>query len=219
MSVKRIFVVLLLACGAPYWLLLRARFGGQVALLLASVWGLELAALWLAASGYILDLAPIWRFWCREMLVLYLMMSWIWVGQLVCWVIYEGESMLHQQGGSRQRFAGMAWFASKPSPFLDLFLTYLGLMLLAMPMQSMPPALRDTTSLVFLASAGCFLLLALMCHGNGNMMPLHMQPRQPRPKKAKRYLTTTWSRAKRSREGLEHIFSRRDPALKRVTTQ
>lgn len=218
MSVKRISMLLLLAGGAPYWLLLRARFGGQFALMLASVWGLQFGGLWLAAGGYIPDLALIWQVWCREMVVLYLLMSWIWLGQLFWWVIYEGESILHQQGGSRPMHAGMFWFASKPSPFLDLFLTFGALCLLASPSRSMPLPLRDTTAFVFMASAGCFVLLAIICHANGNMLPMSIKPRQPKPKKTKRYVTTICGRAKRSSEGLEQIFSRRDPALKKLTT-
>lgn len=219
MSVKRIFIVMLLAAGAPFWLLLRARFGGQFSLMLASVWGLQFGGFWLAAGGYIPDVPLIWQVWCREMVVLYLLMSWIWLGQLFWWIIYEGESMLHQQGGSRPMHAGMFWFASKPSPFLDLVLTFVGLCVLASVGQSMPPALRDPTSFILMGSAGCFLMLAIICHANGNMLPFGYKPRQLRQKKAKRYITSICGRAKRSSEGLEHIFSRRDPALKQLTTR
>lgn len=217
--IKRAIIVALLACGAPFWLLLRARFGGQFILLLASVWGLELAGLWLAASGYVPDLPMIWVYWCREMVVLYLLMSWIWLAQAFFWMIYEGESLLHQQGGARPLHAGVVWVASKPSPFLDLIVTFFGLCILGMGVKSVPKPLEDLTALIFAASAGSFFLLALVCHANGNTLPMAIKPRKPRPVRTKRFIAKSHAHAKRSSEGLAHIFSRRDPALKQLTTR
>lgn len=217
--IKRAIIVALLACGAPFWLLLRARFGGQFILLLASVWGLQLACLWLAAGGYVPDLPMIWVYWCREMMVLYLLMSWIWLAQAFFWIIYEGESFLHQEGGARPLHAGVFWMASKPSPFLDLVVTFVGVCVSASVMQSMPPPLRDPTAFILMASAGSFFLLALVCHANGNTLPMAIKPRKPRPVRTKRFIAKSHAHAKRSSEGLAHIFSRRDPALKQLTTR
>lgn len=217
MTPKRVAVFLLLVIGSPFWLALRSHFGERFLLLLGAAWGIAFAATWLVAQGHLPAAPPeiVRTAWALQKLLE--MTVWIWAGQAAMQVMHWTAVALRETERRHPWYVGAFWFRGISGGFMDLIAAAVFGGWMCIMTTGLPSATQAMAQYAIGGMAGSFVLLALICHAKGQILPV--KPPLPRAgcKLPVRYISRLKVRARPSREGLAQIFSRRDPALRELT--
>lgn len=217
MSPKRIVVFFLLMLGSPFWVALRSHYGERFAVLLLIAWSAGFGSAWVVAQGYVPDLPRdvVWTAWllqrCFEASL------WMWAGHLGMLAMYWGALALRECEARHPWYVGAFWLSRWAGGVMTLLGIIVLLFWFGAHAAEIPEAAQPTAYGAFAIMAGSFVTLLFVSDINGSLLPVKPPlPRRGR-KSAARYIARTGSPARRSREKLSHIFSRRDPALRELT--
>jgi len=223
MSPKRLVIFVMLMVSWPFWLLLRSRFGEHFFVLLLLAWGLGYVATWsLMQPGAIehwrsipeLDalheLLPLLAGWYRDSIPL-------WGLQLVFVFLHRVGVFLGECQPPHRWYSGCFWICRYNYAVPDIIGMAFIWFWMAAILSNRVPALEQAAPFVAGGAAAAFVLLAYASFLNGYNLPFRPAARSNRPSLPRRYLARLRSQAARSREGLGQIFSRRDPALQRIS--
>lgn len=218
MTPKRILVFILLMVGSPFWLALRSHYGERFTALLALAWGTAFGIVWLVAQAYVPDVPRdiIWTAWllrhCFEV------SAWMWAGQLGMLSMYWTARALRECEARHHWYVGSFWLSTSAGAVMTLLGLIASLLWFSVITTELPRAMHATAYWAFAIMAGSFVALLYVSGVNGSLLPVKPPlPRRGRQKSTVRYIARPGSPARRSREGLAHIFSRRDPALRELT--
>lgn len=223
MSPKRLFLFLTLVVSWPFWLLLRSRFGEHFFVLLLLAWGFGYVTVWSLMqpgaveywqtvpefAGYA-ELLPLLLGFYRDSTVL-------WGLQLAFVFLQRFGVFLGECQPPHRWYSGCFWVCRFNYAVPDIIGMGFIWFSLAGILSNRVPAFEKTAPFVAGAVAAGFILLAYACFLNGHNLPFGAPAGRQTTKRALRYIARLRSRAQRSREGLGHIFSRRDPALMRIS--
>lgn len=224
MSPKRLALFLMLMVSWPFWLLLRSRFGPHFMILLFLAWGLGYVLVWSLMQpgavehwqaipeldGYA-ELLPLLLGFYRDSITVWgLQLAFVFLQRLG---VFMGECQPPDRW-----YSGCFWMCRFNYSVPDLVGTAVIWFWLAGILSNRVDALAQTAPFVAGAAAACFLLVAYICALHDHNLPFRPPAARVRSgSQSRRYLARLRSQAARSREGLGHIFSRRDPALRRIS--
>lgn len=221
MSPKRIAIFLMLVVSWPFWLLLRARFGTGFLVLLLAAWGLGYAVTWglmqpaavahwsaVPELDLLRQLLPLLHGLYRDTIT-------IWGAQLAFAALQRLGVVLGECALPHRWYTGCFWLCRYNYAVPDILGLGVVWFLLAGVLSNRVDALADIAPGAAGIAAGAFALLAYASFLNGHNLPF-AAPATKADSRPRRYLARLRSSAARSREGLGHIFSRRDPALTRM---
>ncbi len=224
MSPKRLILFLMLVVSWPFWLLLRSRFGQHFMALLFLAWGIGYVTVWSLMQpgaveywetipeldGYAELLPLLLRFYRDSTMLWLVQLGFVFLQRLG---VFMGECE-----PPHRWYSGCFWVCRFNYAVPDLIGMAAIWFWLAAILSNRVPALAQTAPFVAGAVAACFLLVAYLCSVNGHNLPFRAPAARTKGQsQPRRYLARLRSQAARSREGLGQIFSRRDPALMRIS--
>lgn len=223
MSPKRLIIFLMLIVSWPFWLLLRSRLGEHFLILLFLAWGIGYITVWsLMQPGAVehwqaipeldaySDVPPL-------LLEFYKASTPVWLAQLGFVLLHRLGVFMGECQPPNRWYTGCFWVCRFNHAVPDLIGMAVLWFWLAGILSNRVDALAQTAPYVAGTVAACFLLLAYLSFTNGHNLPFAPAAARPGARsQPRRYLARLRSQAARSREGLGHIFSRRDPALMRI---
>lgn len=224
MSPKRLGIFLTLVVSWPFWLLLRSRFGEHFFVLLFLAWGFGYLTVWslmqpeamlswqtIPELDALHELLPLLSGFYRDSIA-------VW-GLQLAFVFFQRFGVFLGECAPPQRwYSGCFWVCRYNYAVPDIIGATFIWFSLAGILSNRVPALEKTAPFVAGAVAAGFILMAYVCFLNGHNLPFRPPAGRGAGKRRPiRYLARLRSQAARSREGLGHIFSRRDPALMRIS--
>lgn len=223
MSPKRLILFLMLIVSWPFWLLLRSRFGEHFMILLFLAWGTGYLTVWSlmqpGAMEHWQDIPELDGY--AELLPL---LADFYRASTVLWLVQLGFVFLQRLGvlmgecePPHRWYSGCFWVCRFNYAVPDLIGMAAVWFWLAAVLSNRVPAMAQTAPYVAGTVAACFLLVVYLAAINGHNLPFRAPAARTNAlTQPRRYLARLKSTAKRSREGLSPIFSRRDPALMRI---
>ena len=222
-SPKRLVLFLMLVVSWPYWLLLRSRFGEHFLVLLFLAWGLGYAVTWslmqpelveywvqVRELGLLHQLLPLLEHWYRSSVS-------VWLLQLVFLFFQRLGVFLGETEPPHRWHTGCFWPCRYNYAVPDILGTGVIWFSMASLLSNRIDALAKSAPLVAGMIAAAFIVVAYTSFLNGHNLPFGAPAGRQRTKHAPRYIARLRSSAQRSREGLGQLFSRRDPALNRIS--
>ncbi len=223
MSPKKLAIFATLIVSWPFWLLLRSRFGEHFMVLLFLAWGTGYLTVWSLMQP---DAVAYWQTipeldGYAELLPLLLDLYWestkLWLVHIGVVVLQRFGVFLGECAPPDRWYSGCFWVCRYNYAVPDIIGTAVIWFWLAAILSNRVPALEQTAPFVAGAIAASFVLIAYACFLNGHNLPFRAPlARGNAVSKPRRYLARLRSAGTRSREGLGHIFSRRDPALMKI---
>lgn len=218
MSPKRILVFGMLVVSAPVWLLARTRYGERFLALLLVAWSLGFAGLWLVTHGHVPDVPWNYRVLAHYALAGYEASLWLWAAQAAAHAAYWVGMACREFERPHPWYSGSFWLSRYPIATFDMIVGIAAAGMAFSFLQHAPKILLEMAYWGIGIIAGSFFLLAFACFSSGDVLPVKPpKARATRRKPLKRFIARLRPQAKRSREGLGHIFSRRDAALRDLT--
>lgn len=224
MSPKRLAIFLMLMVSWPFWLLLRSRFGEHFTVLLFLAWGTGYVTTWSLLQPGMIEhwwWAPDYQF-LRQLLPL---LQGLYYDSIVLWGI-QLASVFFQRFGvflgecepPHRWYTGCFWTARNNYAVPDVIGLVAIWFILAGILSNRVDVLAKSAPWAAGIAAASFLVLAYASYLNAHNLP-YGAPHRRSTSEPRRYLARLRTTASRSREGLGHIFSRRDPALARIAKQ
>ncbi len=223
MSPKRLVLFLTLMVAWPYWLLLRSRFGEHFLVLLFLAWGLGYAVTWSLRQPEMIEhwqhipeleilhqLLPLLEGFYRDSIA-------IWGVQLAFVFFQRLGVFLGETEPPHRWYTGCFWLARYNYAIPDILGAAFIWFTMAAILSNRIDELATSAPMVAGVIAAGFIVVAYASFLNGHNLPFGAPHGRQTSKRAPRYIARLRTTAQRSREGLGHIFSRRDPTLNRIS--
>jgi hypothetical protein len=223
MSPKRLVLFLTLVVTWPFWLLLRTRFGEHFLVLLFLAWGLGYAVTWslmqpetvahwrhVPELDFLHQLLPLLADWYPSSIS-------VWLFQIVFLLFNRLGVFLGETAPPHRWYTGCFWFCRYNYAIPDIIGSAFIWFTMAAILSNHVDVLAKSAPMAAGMIAAAFIVVAYTSFLNGHILPFGPPAGRQTTKRAPRYIARLRSTASRSREGLGQIFSRRDPALMRIS--